>query len=137
MEKSKNDIDYLEEVAGLIDDTTMSRLDFDEIKARLLSLRDGLAAQAELAGEHALLREEYEQRIAGMAKAIAAVDRKRNRMEEALALVEGLPVLTSAKLLETYRRVAARFRDCFPGSFGIQNIRDSGTRQATAAGTGR
>lgn len=120
MEKTNNDQAYLEDVARLIDDTTMAQLDFDELKMRLPDIGRKLSAVDELADEYALLRGDYEQRIAGMVKAIAAVDRKRDGWEEALGLVEQLPVLRSADLLATYRRIAARFRDCFPGSFGGQ-----------------
>lgn len=118
MEKIKNDRAYLEDVARLIDDTTMAQLDFDELKTRLLAIGSKLTATDELADEYALLRGDYEQRIAGMVKAIAAVDRKHDVWEEALGLVEKLPVLRSADLLATYRQTAAKFRDCFPGSFG-------------------
>jgi hypothetical protein len=120
LEKIKNDRAYLEDVARLIDDTTMAQLDFDELKTRLLAIGSKLTATDELADEYALLRGDYEQRIAGMVKAIAAVDRKQDVWEEALEQVEKLSVLGSADLLATYRRTAAKFRDCFPGSFGGQ-----------------
>ena len=136
MEKNENDIDYLTEVVVLIDEATMARIDFDELKSRLASLHDRLEAQETLAPEYALLRDDCERRIAGMAKAIAAVDRKRDRMEEALALVEELPGLTSADLLQTYRRTAARFRDSFPGSFGFHDRRDRGARSSSASQVG-
>jgi hypothetical protein len=137
LEKNKSDSVYLEEVVSVLDGSSISRIDFDELKQRLLSVCDGLNAQEEMAGEHALLREEYEQRIAGMIKAIAAVDRKRDRWEEALGLVEELPVMRSAQLLATYRRVAARFRDCFPGSFGVQSFRVKRAGQSSAVDSGR
>lgn len=137
MEKNKNDSRYLEEVAGLFTKTSMAQIDFDELKVRLLSIRDTLSAREDLAAEHALLRDDYEQRIAGMVKAIAAVDRKRDCWEEALALVEELPTQPSAQLLATYRRVAAKFRDSFPGSFGIQSFRKGSAGQSSAVGTGR
>ncbi len=137
MEKNKSDIDYLGEVTQLIDASTMSQLDFDELARRLLAIRDALSAHEQLAVDHACLREEYQQRIAGMVKAIAAVDRKRDRWEEALALVEGLPALPVTGLLETYRRVAARFRDCFPGSFGLQMSRSGSAAPRPAVGSGQ
>ena len=96
----------------------MARIDFDELRERLKLIGAQLAARDELAEGHALLRQDCEQRIAGMIKAIAAVDRKRDGWSEAIAQAEELPTLAPARLLETYRRVAARFRDCFPGSFG-------------------
>ena len=118
MENAKAEIAYLEGVVRLMDDAGMARIDFDELRERLQVIGVGLAARDTLAEDHALLRQDCEQRIAGMIKAIAAVDRKRDGWSEAVAQVDELPTLESAKLLETYRRVAARFRDCFPGSFG-------------------
>ena len=78
LEKNKDDIEYLSEVVTLIDEATLPRIDFDELKARLSKVHDLLAAREELAAEYALLRDDCERRIAGMTKAIAAVDRKRD-----------------------------------------------------------
>ena len=133
MEKNKSDTDYLAEMVTLIDEATLPQIDFDELKARLSAVGDRLTAQDELAAEYALLRDDCERRIAGMTKAIAAVDRKRERMEEALALIDELPALGSARLLQTYRRVTARFRDSFPGSFGYRDQRERDTRSSVAA----
>jgi len=118
LETTKGDIAYLEEVIGLLHETGMARVDFDELRERLGALCVRLQSLEELAESHVVLRQDYEQRIGGMIKAIAAVDRKRDRWEEAAALVDELPTLSPVRLIETYRRVAARFRDCFPGSFG-------------------
>lgn len=118
MENVKGEIAYLEGVVRLMDEAGMARIDFDELRERLQVIGVGLAALDTLAEDHTLLRQDCEQRIAGMIKAIAAVDRKRDGWSEAVTQVEELPTLAPAKLLETYRRVAARFRDCFPGSFG-------------------
>ena len=137
MEKNNDDIDYLKEAVRFFDEATLPQIDFDELKVRLSTACDRLTAQEELAAEHALLRDDCERRIAGMTKAIAAVDRKRDRMEEALALVDELPAFDSAQLLQTYRRVAARFRDCFPGSFGYHHQRERDTRSNVAARDGR
>lgn len=133
MEKNKNDIDYLAETVNLFDEANLAPIDFDQLKVRLSRLGDTLVAQDKLAAEYALLRDDCERRIAGMTKAIAAVDRKRDRMAEAVELVDELPSLDSARLLQTYRRVAARFRDCFPGSFGYREQRERDTRSNAAA----
>ena len=118
MENVKSEIAYLEGVVRLMDEAGMARIDFDELRERLQAIGVELAALDKLAEGHTLLRQDCEQRIAGMIKAIAAVDRKRDNWNEAVAQVEELPTLAPAKLLEAYRRVTARFRDCFPGSFG-------------------
>ena len=121
MENIKNEIAYFESVVDLLDNASVARLDFDELQGRLRSMCTTLSGLAELADGHALLRQDVEQRIAGMIKAVAAVDRKRERWEEAAALIDDLVTQAPARLLETHRRVAARFRDCFPGSFGPRN----------------
>jgi hypothetical protein len=118
LENVKGEIAYLEGVVRLMDEAGMARIDFDELCERLQAISVELAALDKLVEGHALLRQDCEQRIAGMIKAIAAVDRKRDGWSEALVQVEELPTLAPARLLVTYRRVAARFRDCFPGSFG-------------------
>lgn len=66
-----------------------------------------------------ILRDDYQNRIAGMVKAIAAVDRSRNKSNEAVQYLEALVELTAPELIEEYRRVSARFRSAFPTSFGL------------------
>lgn len=119
MEKTECDSAYLEEVARAIDDTTLSCIDFDKLKQHLVVAADRLRSTTALAESQARLRDDYEKRIAGMIKAVAAVGRKRDGWEEAAALVDQLPTVTVDRLLEIYRRVSARFRDSFPGSFGL------------------
>ncbi len=121
MENIKNEIAYFESVVSLLDEASLARLDFDELQSRLRAMCATLNGLAELAEGHAVLRQDIEQRVAGMIKAVAAVDRKRERWEEAAALIDDLATQTPSRLLETHRRVAARFRDCFPGSFGPRN----------------
>ena len=121
MENVKSEIAYLEGVVRDLDAASLARIDFDEVRIRLTRACAALESLGQLSANHALLRQDYEQRIAGMVKAVAAVDRKRDRWQEAAALIDELPALPAEKLIETYRRVAARFRDCFPGSFGTQN----------------
>jgi hypothetical protein len=72
-----------------------------------------------LAAELALLRADYINRIAGMTKAIAAVERSREKIGGAIDLVEQLNGFTSSELIDEYRRVTARFRSAFPTSFGL------------------
>jgi hypothetical protein len=122
LENIKNEIAYFEGVVGLLDETCVARLDFDELRSHLRAVCAMLNSVEAQAVDHTLLREDIEQRIGGMIKAIAAVDRKRERWEEAAALVDELVTMTPKRLLETHRHVAARFRDCFPGSFGPRNF---------------
>jgi len=134
LENNKSHIAFLEELTERIDDSSVSLLDFDEIRKRLVELKDVLTEHHDLTGQLATLRKDYEQRVAGMVKAIAAVDRKRDTWQEALALVEQLPSLTAELLLEQHRRISARFRDTFPASAhlpGLRSYSPSGRRAAT------
>ena len=131
MENTKSEIAYFEEVVGLLNEASLARLDFDELRDRLRGIGTTLGAANELTEGYTLLRQDVEQRIAGMIKAVAAVDRKRERWEEAAALIDDLASQTPARLLETHRRVAARFRDCFPGSFGPRNYGGSKAQPST------
>lgn len=116
----KDNTDITEYFAGLsrqLDDGDLSLIDFDELQQHLQRFSESTSAADEIAKEYALLRQDCQQRLAGMIKAIAAVDRKRDGYESALALVDELPSLSAGDLLRRYRQVSARFRDCFPASF--------------------
>jgi hypothetical protein len=132
LDQNKDDRDYLGRLLEKLETGSMLKADREALRDRLQAIRDRLEAAETLAGEHACLREEYQQRLGGMVKAIAAVDRKRDRWEEAVALIEELPTLPAERLLQTYRRVAARFRDCFPGSFGSYPVSNRGLKQRAA-----
>ena len=64
------------------------------------------------------LRQDYEGRVIGMVKAMAAVDRSGRSYDEVLASLEELPSLSGEELVARYRKVSARFRDIFPATFG-------------------
>lgn len=66
-----------------------------------------------------ILREDYINRIAGMVKAVAAVERGRDRSADAVVYLEELIELGASGLIEEYRRTSARFRSAFPTSFGL------------------
>lgn len=66
-----------------------------------------------------LLRNDVINRIAGMVKAMAAVERGHNKAAEAVSYLEKLPEKGAAELIEEYRRTSARFRSAFPSSFGL------------------
>jgi hypothetical protein len=66
-----------------------------------------------------LLRSDYLSRIAGMVKAIAAVERSNDKAAEAVPYLENLNKLSAGELIEEYRRTSARFRSAFPTTFGL------------------
>ena len=76
-----------------------------------------LAEKAE--SELELLRTDYLSRIAGMVKAIAAVERSHDKATEAVAYLENLIEMSAGELIEEYRRTSARFRSAFPTTFGL------------------
>ncbi len=110
--------DYVQELVGQLQSDQLPLIDFDQLKdwlARSAKWMDEALATKQSAEP---LRRDYESRIAGMAKGIAAADRKRDSVDEALRLVEQLPTMSGEQLVACYRHTAARFRDAFPTSFG-------------------
>jgi len=127
LETIEKQIDRIRAESGKLAPENLGRLDFDE-------LRDLLDTQAETLGqvgrdreELAVLRRDLTARIAGMAKAIAAVSRQRERIRQAAEYVERLDEKSAADLIAEYRLVSVRFRDAFPTSFG--RLFDIGRRQ--------
>lgn len=119
------DSEYLDQLIGQLDGNDTSVIDFDELSHRLSRLRQTPSipdtidtAETELA----LLKDDCHKRIGGMIKAMAALDRKGDSWEEALATVEELPSLDAAALLKVYRRTCARFRDCFPSHAPLTSV---------------
>lgn len=101
-----------------LENEELAVLDFDELRGTLQEAANRLDASKEGGDELAVLREDYIARIAGMVKAIAAVNRRGSGLAETVELIERLPTLDAESLVSTYRRVTARFRDAFPASFG-------------------
>jgi hypothetical protein len=120
--KSEQQIEYLENLIRLLDDSSTSLIDFDELTDRLSELKTALREHQASTNELEVLRQDIGQRMAGMVKAIAAVDRKGDNWEEALAVVEGLRALSAEELLKQYRRISARFRDFFPAHARLASL---------------
>ena len=97
----------------------MSLIDFDKVRESITSAADLLTAGGGDLAELAVIREDYEARIAGMLKAIAAVHRNRDRRDDAAEEALDLSMKSATELVACYRRTAARFRDSFPASFGL------------------
>ncbi len=116
MENKPNRTEYLNSVVACLDREAIDEIDFDKLKSALSVLTSELSARDDMAEETALLREHCQQRIAGMVKAMAALERRGDSYEQTLEYLEQLPSLKAEDLLKQYRRVSARFRDCFPAS---------------------
>jgi hypothetical protein len=106
------------DLVASLSETGMPLIDFDQLK-KWIDRQDRLTRQSEETQRDWLcLREDYCRRLAGMLKAMAAVDRRHNTGAEALELIDSLEKLTGEELVACYRRTTARFRDTFPTSFG-------------------
>ncbi len=112
---------YLRETLDQLSDDQLPLIDFDKLRECLKISAQMLDEADSMQQSVSILRGDYEGRIAGMLKAMAAVDRKRGGIDEALKAVESLGGLTGEELVSCYRRTAARFRDTFPTSFGFLN----------------
>ncbi|MEW6050835.1 MAG: hypothetical protein AB1644_07220 [Candidatus Zixiibacteriota bacterium] len=110
---------YIAELREALTEDRLSYIDFDQLRSWLEQLGPVLDRIMASDEELRLLRQDYQGRIAGMLKAIAAADRKQSGLQSVLREAETLADLTSAQLIECYRRTSARFRDCFPTSFGL------------------
>ncbi|MBU0985000.1 MAG: hypothetical protein KKA42_14095 [candidate division Zixibacteria bacterium] len=108
------------DIVAMFRDDSLSLLDLDFLESEWQNLVAEKDARAAAERELAVLRRDCEQRIAGMIKALAAVDRNRDRQEAALSYLATLRDFDAAALLAEYRRVSARFRDSFPASFAGQ-----------------
>ena len=95
-------------------------IDFDRLAAWLREIVPVLSDAQKNVDSLVSLRQDYEGRIIGMAKAMAAVDRSGRGYEEAITSLGTLPQLSGEELVACYRRMSARFRDMFPTSFGLR-----------------
>jgi hypothetical protein len=118
LEKDNQNKNYIAGLLASLDERGMSLIDFDHLKQWLEQAAPGREQYDRTLAELAVMREDYKQRVAGMVKALAAVDRKRDGWQQALELIDSLDNLSAGELVATYRKTAVRFRDAFPASFG-------------------
>jgi hypothetical protein len=104
----------LTELGELVTEHNLSRLDFDELRQWLTQAADLLTRGDSTAHDLQLMRDDYQARIAGMLKAVAAAERNQRNLESLADLISALDTLTVDDLLRTYRRTSAIFRDRFP-----------------------
>lgn len=121
MEKDNQDKNYIAELQASLDERGLSLIDFDRLKQWLKATASRWEQYDRTVSELAVIREDYKQRVAGMVKAMAAVDRKRDGWKQALELIDSLDDMSGRELVEAYRKTAVRFRDAFPASFGYLN----------------
>jgi hypothetical protein len=118
----------MKRMSEILDDLNAEKLslvDFDELRELLKTSCHEDESEQNGLNELAALRDDYTSRIGGMLKAISAVDRKASSMEDSLELIDKTQTMNAASLVSCYRRTSARFRDCFPASFGLLGDRSS------------
>lgn len=116
----------INEIIRQLSDEDLHLIDFDEVKKYLLSLKSSLSQYEHCQNELGVLREDYQNRIAGMVKAIATVERQSDSSNEALVYLDKLVELSAAELIAEYRKTSARFRSAFPTTFGLLPARSKG-----------
>ncbi|MBD3332758.1 hypothetical protein GF356_07900 [candidate division GN15 bacterium] len=94
----------------------LTEVDFDALCETLESLTTVLKQMQQYEDEVAVLRQDLSSRIAGMARACAVARGGRGDLETTEQLTERLPHMSARELVQSYGRVAARFRDTFPAS---------------------
>jgi hypothetical protein len=113
----KENIEQLTALHEALTEEHLTLIDFDQIAELLTEAEKSLTGQIALQDELSQLRQDYERRIAGMAKAIAVADRAQGTASQLVDLIDSLGDLSSRELVDCYHRVAARFRDMFPASY--------------------
>jgi len=119
VEHDKQHFERAREYYSLLAGARLTEINFDTLADWLKSLVPHLADNAAKREELALLRQDYEGRIAGMIKALAAVDRSGRSNEHLMAELDSLPHASAQELIACYRRTTAKFRDSFPASYGL------------------
>jgi hypothetical protein len=107
----------LSETAQWIEGERLAGLDFDRLREAFVEVVDVLEVTRLARADLSLLRQDYIGRISGMEKAIAIAGRGDDALKRALVMIENLPHLSAAELIEQYSKTQARFRDAFPASF--------------------
>lgn len=118
MNADKQTIESIRGAAAALDDRSVDAIDFDRLREMLTEYADLLESHAGTLAGFELLRRDYIDRIAVMARAVAAVSRRQDNAAAAGDYIDRLADLDASRLVEQYRLVSARFRDAFPTSFG-------------------
>ncbi|MEA3296574.1 MAG: hypothetical protein U9R56_01775 [candidate division Zixibacteria bacterium] len=119
MEKDSEQQAYIDQLLDSLSEEKISRVDFDHWKAWLRDTAVVLEEVENLREDLEAMRQDYIGRISGMMKAVAAVERSDSLLESTLEYLQELPALSGRELVRFYRKASARFRDAFPGSFGL------------------
>lgn len=130
METGKSLSEQAGEFRTLIMSEQLSEIDFDALAAWLGEIAPVLHAIQQSAKSLESLRQDYEGRIVGMVKGMAAADRTGRSYEDAISSLEALPQMTGEELVACYRRTSARFRDMFPSRLRPNGLMTTRSRPA-------
>jgi hypothetical protein len=119
VEKDELELGYINQLHSALAAEAVTTIDFDRLRLWLENLGAALPVLFRAREEATVLREDYQNRIAGMLKAIVVAERGRPSLDDSLDMIERLPRRSATELIECYRRTSARFRDTFPTSFGL------------------
>lgn len=115
MQSLKNN---LAQVLNCLKDGAVERIDFDRMTEVLENARNVIGDGEKTIAEYGKLQQDYRRRLMGMLKAVMVGKSKEGDGELAAALADESREIPSRDLIELHRRISARFRDCFPASFG-------------------
>jgi hypothetical protein len=114
--------EYVAHLLECLKEESISCVDFDRLRSWLEQrLKEDIPDDSAMS-QLQVLRDDYCARIGGMIKAIAAVRRGRDRWRDSCELIDSLPGMSAAGLVACYHKTSARFRDCFPASFGLLDL---------------
>lgn len=118
MEKIKKISEFLVQVKATLEQSNSEALDLDLLYEHLDPLITGLSEHEKISTELQQLRDDYQQRIAGMKKAIAVTKHNDDEMKLALTEIDNLRNLSVMDLIDCYKNTQTKFRVSFPASFG-------------------
>ncbi len=119
LKKTKDNLEFVSRLSEQLRSEELSVIDFDQLQDQLKQLGRYLSEVGSFEEELDTLRADYQQRMAGMIKAIAVARRSDGSLEQALDQIETLASLSAADLVKNYKRVTSAFRDTFPASYSI------------------
>lgn len=118
MGKNETTAEFLVRLKTAFDETSPEAIDMDSFLARLDELISIINHNEKISTELSQLREDYQNRITGMLKAMAVAKNNDDEMRLVLDEIEELEKMPASLLLAKYKKVQTRFRVSFPASFG-------------------
>lgn len=119
MGKNELNVKEVSEMKDLLRSEKVERIDFDQLINLLGQCEQLYNNYLKISAGEELLRNDVVLRISGMEKAVAAVQRNKNAVTDAVMVVDSLDTMSDEELLKQFSRSRAKFQDTFPTSFGV------------------